>query len=596
MFSKYSIGKFLPFRIWSHLNKSNKIKFYFLLILNFLNALAEIISVASLIPFLTILTNPDKISTLPLVGEIFKKSNFTGTTSLLFLVTFAFVSSIILAMLIRVLNLWFNNRLSAEMGSFLSEKCYKNILYQSLKNHQELNSSQVLSAISTYTEYTIIVIMNMLLMITAFLISLFILVFLFTVNFKISLSIFTCLLISYLIVWLTIKKRIKFNSQYIAANTKKQFQMVQESFGAIREIILSSNQLRYLNIYKNILFPLKYKLSENRFLSAFPRYLIESVVLVSIGIISFLLSVNNANGNGVNVIVILGTFVLGLQRLLPSAQQLFYSLVAISSNSSSANNLIDLIEFHKYNSVLPKKLQSNKNFESISFKSVSYSYLKSSNLILNNLNCTIYKGEKIGLIGKTGSGKSTFADIFMGLLPASNGEVLVNNINVNEPKNVLFLNKWRSSIAHVPQDIFLIDASIAENIAFGSTFNKIDFPLLNRILDCTSLRNFVENSDNGLMTSVGERGIKLSGGQKQRIGIARALYRNPDILVLDEATSSLDFHTENEIIKTINKLNKNLTILIIAHKYSSIKKCDRIFRIDKGEIFEISHEDLLSNQ
>ena len=185
------------------------------------------------------------------------------------------------------------------------------------------------------------------------LVSLFILVFLFTVNFKISLSIFTCLLISYLIVWLTIKKRIKFNSQYIAANTKKQFQMVQESFGAIREIILSSNQLRYLNIYKNILFPLKYKLSENRFLSAFPRYLIESVVLVSIGIISFLLSVNNANGNGVNVIVILGTFVLGLQRLLPSAQQLFYSLVSIRSNSSSANNLIDLIEFHKSNFVLP---------------------------------------------------------------------------------------------------------------------------------------------------------------------------------------------------------------------------------------------------
>ena len=153
----------------------------------------------------------------------------------------------------KSLNLWFNNRLSAEMGSFLSENV-KNILYQSLKNHQELNSSQVLSAISTYTEYTIIVIMNMLLMITAFLISLFILVFLFTVNFKISLSIFTCLLISYLIVWLTIKKRIKFNSQYIAANTKKQFQMVQESFGAIMEIILSSNQFRYLNIYINILF------------------------------------------------------------------------------------------------------------------------------------------------------------------------------------------------------------------------------------------------------------------------------------------------------------------------------------------------------
>ena len=591
MRSNYDISKFLPFRIWSHLNNTNKINFYFLLILNFSSAFAEIVSVAALIPFLTILTDPNKIYSLPLVGELFNESS-KGTISLLFLVTVSFVLSIILSMLIRVLNLWFNNRVSAEMGSFLSEKCYKNILYQSLKNHQELNSSQVLSAISTYTEYTIIVIMNILLMITALLISLSILIFLFVVNFKISLSILLCLLISYLLVWFSIKKRIKFNSQYIATNTKKQFQIVQESFGAIREIILSGNQIKYLSIYKQILFPLKYRLSENRFLSAFPRYLIESVVIVSIGIISFLLSINNSSEEGENVIVLLGTLVLGLQRLLPSAQQLFYSLISIKSFSSSANNLIDLIELPSSDLPFSKEDKSKINFKSVTFNSVSYRYQKNSNLILKNLNFKIYRGEKIGLIGKTGSGKSTFADIFMGLLPVSSGELVVDNLNINDSKNILFLNRWRASIAHVPQEIFLIDASIAENIAFGISTNEIDFQFLNRILECTSLKNFVDNSSDGIMTSVGERGIKLSGGQKQRIGIARALYRKPDILVLDEATSSLDFQTENEIIQTINKLNKDLTILIIAHKYSAIKNCDRILKIEEGEILEMNYADL----
>ena len=198
----------------------------------------------------------------------------------------------------------------------------------------------------------------------------------------------------------------------------------------------------------------------------------------------------------------------------------------------------------------------------------------------------IFKGQRLGIIGKTGSGKTTISDLMMGLLKPSSGRILVDNINIHDENKPDQIINWRLSISHVPQSIFLSDSTIAENIAFGLEKKMISIPAVIEASKKAQLHDFVESKTEGYNTIIGERGIKLSGGQRQRIGIARALYKKSEILVLDEATSALDNETEVEFINSLKNLNKELTIISIAHRKSTLQNCDRIIELKKGKIIQ----------
>jgi ABC-type bacteriocin/lantibiotic exporter with double-glycine peptidase domain len=219
-----------------------------------------------------------------------------------------------------------------------------------------------------------------------------------------------------------------------------------------------------------------------------------------------------------------------------------------------------------------KQLNFNKYFK---FSKVSFSYNKDSKPIINNLSFKIYKGEKIGIVGQTGIGKSTLIDLIMGLLKPTDGKILVDDELIDQHKTKL----WQLKIAHVPQNIFLVDGSILENIVFSVNNEDIDYKMLNNSIDMSEMKNFIENLPKGYHTIVGERGIKLSGGQRQRIAIARAIYKSKRLLVFDEATSSLDDRTEKLIGNSLENLDKEITIIMVAHRLSSLKKCDRIFHL-----------------
>ena len=234
---------------------------------------------------------------------------------------------------------------------------------------------------------------------------------------------------------------------------------------------------------------------------------------------------------------------------------------------------------------IENKDQSQIIFNTLELKNINYKYPSNSSLIVKDCNLNIKRGETIGIIGKTGSGKSTIINLIMCLIKPSKGEININGININKKENEKYLIKWRKSIAHVPQFIYLSDTSIIENIAFGITLEEINFE--RAIIACKTARiyDFIHSSEKGFYTNVGERGIKLSGGQLQRIGIARALYRNSQILILDEATSALDQKTEAEVIESIKKYYKNLTLISISHRLSTLVGYDRIIKFANKKVY-----------
>jgi ATP-binding cassette subfamily B protein len=294
--------------------------------------------------------------------------------------------------------------------------------------------------------------------------------------------------------------------------------------------------------------------------------------------------------NGVSsAIPILGAFALGAQRLLPILQQAFYGWTNIRGMQPTLKLVLGLLEqpLPKGSDVEGQQIQFEK---SIRFNDISFRYASSEGLVLNQFNLEILKGGRVGFIGETGSGKSTLLDILMGLLSPVSGSLEVDGIQISEKNKI----DWQKHIAHVPQSIFLSDRSIAENIAFGVNIPEIDLIKVKEAARKAQISDVIEALPNQYDTYVGERGIRLSGGQRQRIGIARAFYKEADVIILDEATSALDSHTEEALMNAINSFDKDITVLMIAHRITTLKDCDMIVELGFGGVLKVvSYQDLI---
>ena len=286
--------------------------------------------------------------------------------------------------------------------------------------------------------------------------------------------------------------------------------------------------------------------------------------------------------NFISYLPIIGSFIYAFQRLLPLTQQIYAASANYKYKSTVIKDVVNDLEEGKNNKALYLSRQKIDFKKDISFKNISFDF-NNENKILNNLNFTISKGDIVGIYGETGSGKSTLLDIIMGLVSPTRGVINIDKFNIS-PNNFIF--NWTINFSHVPQNIFLKEASIEENIAFGLEPEDIDFDLLVKSAKVAHIYNFIKNTEKGFKTMVGERGILLSGGQRQRIAIARAIYKSRKILVLDEATSALDEITEEKILNSIVNMDKNLTIIMVTHRTSTLKKCSRIFRVIDKKIIE----------
>ena len=405
---------------------------------------------------------------------------------------------------------------------------------------------------------------------------LFILVALFIINPIISAVVFIGFGFIYLLIIFFLKDIINRNGQKTALLSAEIVREIQESVGGIRNVLMGATQDRLLNNFRDLDSELRRCQASNIAIQAYPRPVIEAMgILILIGI-SYIFTINNRLDFG--VVPILGGYAFGIQKILPLLQQSYGAIASILGTTAMVSDVLGYLNLpiqSKYSDNSNRRIIFNN---SIVFSNISFRYSHDMPWVLKNFNLTISKGDRIGIVGQTGQGKSTLLDLIMGLLNPTDGKIFVDQKIVS-----LDNQDWRNRIAHVPQSIYLADSTIAENIAFGVKLELIDYEKLALVSKQAKINDLIDSLPEGYNTRVGEVGIRLSGGQRQRIGIARALYRDATILIFDEGTSALDHLTGQLVMQSIYDLNSELTILIVSHRLSSLKQCSKIIDLSVGK-------------
>jgi ABC-type bacteriocin/lantibiotic exporter with double-glycine peptidase domain len=566
-------------RLWIHISRRRRVQFGFLLVLMILVSFAEILSIGAVLPFLGALTAPNRIFEHPAAQPFIQTLGLTSANQILLPLTIAFGLAAIVAGAMRLLQHWFSVRLSFSVGVDLSMSVYRRTLYQPYAVHIARNSSEVINGITVkVSEVIFYILMPVLILISASVTLTVISLALFNVIPMIALGAFCIFGLIYAFIIRLSRNILKTDSQHIARESTQVIKSLQEGLGGIRDVLIDGTQETFCTSYRNAEQILRRAQGNNQIISHGPRYVMEALAMLLIATLAYVLS-QKTDGIAM-AIPMLAAMALGMQRLLPALQQIYGAWSTIHGAQASLQDTLGLLDqplpdFTKQATVKPMLFRKQ-----ISLTQISFRYTPQAPWVIRNLDLIITKGSRVGFIGTTGSGKSTLIDIVMGLLQPSEGVFEIDD----QPISASNVRSWQASIAHVPQTIFLADSSIEENIAFGIPKELIDSERVMLAARQAQIADIIETWPDMYRTFVGERGVKLSGGQRQRIGIARALYKNAEVIIFDEATSALDNETERAVMQAIDGLSEDITILIIAHRLSTIKNCTKVVEISNGII------------
>lgn len=553
-------------QLYQLLSPLSRRRLWLLLVLMLLGSFSEMISLGAIVPFLTLLVSPEASANLPFVGSWLARQPHE---QIIPVVGSFFLLALLIATLMRIWLLHASNQFAQMTGYELSIKAFRTLLAQPYLWHVQHNSSYQITQLNRINELVFRSIQPVLLLITSSVLGLGILVMLFASEPLIMSLMALFVTVFYATTLLLVRRTLNANGALMNTAQVTKVRILQESLGGIRDVILDHSQAVRASGFAHVELKVRRAIILNEWIGQLPRYLIEFFGIVTI--VGLALAFNRS---GSGSIATLGLLALGSQRLLPLAQKVYESINQLRVAGAARSDVVRLL-------ALPDKLQPKPQLP-LSFKhclaleDISFRYPTSSGWVLRNLNLTIRKGERIGIVGASGSGKSTLMDLMMGLLEPTEGNLTVDG-TVLTAEN---LPAWRQRIAHVPQSIFLLDASLKENIALGVPTESIDEARLATCIAQAQLSDVVSKLPQGTDTLIGERGVLLSGGQRQRIGIARALYREADVLVMDEATSALDNQTESEVMKAIQLLGPQITIVMIAHRLASLSFCEKLFIFD----------------
>ena len=576
--------------LWRHLSSRRRRQVGLLLILMLASAFSEVVALGAVLPFLGVLSAPDRVMSQPMVANIAAAWGITSAEQLVLPLAVLFVVAALVAGAIRMLLLWANNRLAFAAGADFSIDIYRRTLYQPYHTHLSRNSSVVISSIIYKVADAIGVLLAMLTILSSAVLLLAITSTLLVIDPIVAMMAAIGFFLIYgLITWL-MRRRFQRNSEWIAWEQDQLIKALQEGLGGIRDVLLNGTQEIYCSIYRQADQRLRRAQGNNNFLGQSPRYAMEALGMVLIAAFAYGLS-QKSGGIGA-ALPLLGVLALGAQRLLPALQQGYAAWAQIAGSQASLTDVLALLD----QPLPPAALQPAPmplSFQgTIRFDKVCFRYGSDTPWVLKDLCFTVPKSARVGFVGSTGSGKSTTLDLLMGLLEPTQGQVLVDGQSIGGDRR----RAWQQTIAHVPQSIYLADTTLAENIAFGVPRDAIDLRRVRQAAHHAQIADFIENGPEGYNALVGERGVRLSGGQRQRIGIARALYKQASVLVFDEATSALDNATEQAVMDAIENLNRDLTILLIAHRLTTVRRCDTIIELGHGQVVaQGTYEQLLEH-
>ena len=548
-------------------------------------SILDIIGISLIYPYISIITEPSKFVASDVYTFINKYLSFNDINQLFTIIGLALICLFIIKAFTGI----FINRVILRFGLNQGIKLRAELLdsYQNLnyKNFTDRNTSEyIYNIFHLANQYSQTVLVSILRILSEGIVALVILIFLAVSNFLVF-GVLILILGSLMFIFDFIfkNKMIRYGSE-TNKESKNMLRTVNESMNGIKTIrILGISNFFYNNLLKASKNFSRAQLNQYT-ISQSPRYIIEAALIFFIVMI-FIVS-SSLFQEGMNMIPILSMFGIASIRLIPSINQLISCISHLRYCRDGirilTNDLIELRDFGekiKRNSTTNNRNIDIKKFESLELKNITFSYNKKSKINIDNISLKIVRGDFIGIMGPSGSGKTTLVDIILGLLNPDEGQILVNNIDTKDSNNF-----FSSKAAYLPQQAFIIDGSVKENVALGIKKNKINEKKVIISLDKAKLTSTISEMINGINTEIGENGIKLSGGQKQRIALARAFYHDREFIILDESTSALDNQIENEIINELNLLKKSMTLVMIAHRLSTLKHCDRIISIKDGKL------------
>lgn len=554
----------------------------FLLLMILIMALIDTLGVASILPFMAVLTSPDIIETNKFLNIMFQKSRIFGIENnqdfifVLGLLVFLFL---VLSLCMRAATAYFQIRFVQMREYSITKRLVEGYLNQPyswfLNRHSADIGKNILSEISGIIGSGIKPILEI---IAKSIVAISIITLLVLTNPKLAFIVGFSLGSIYIIIFYFIKNYLNKIGKKRFISNELRFKAIVEAFGAAKEVKLGRLEEIYVKRYSDPAYIYAKSQSSVFILSQFPRFILEAVAFG--GVLLLILYMMRQSGNFNSVLPILSLYVFAGYRLMPALQQIYSAFTQVTFVGPALDKLYEdikslkTIDKNKNNTILP----FNKE---VSLKDVNYNYPNASRTSLKNINLNIPINSKVGLVGTTGSGKTTTVDIILGLLEPQKGTLEVDGQIITKDN----ISSWQKYIGYVPQHIYLADETISSNIAFGVHPDHISMKAIEKASKIANLHEFVINElPKKYETTIGERGVRLSGGQRQRIGIARALYHNPHLLILDEATSALDNQTEKAVMDAVNNLKNDLTIIMIAHRLGTVKNCDKIFMLDKGQL------------
>ena len=570
---------------FSLLTPTQRKGFYLLQVLVIIMTFAEIVSIVSIVPFMTIVGDPSVLEKDNLLSILFLKSNIDDPYEFIFYLGFICLATLAIATLISMFITWRLTMFANKVGVEIGDRLYTYYLNQDWLFHTIGNSSNLTKKIANEsTRLTSEILVPLMLMNSRIVLTFFIVFLMFLHDPFVLMIILLVFSLSYIILFKFIRQRLVINGKNISNMFLERFKLMSEGFGGIKEVLLLGRSNYFKERFNKAGNILSHSLGTNRAMEKTPRYFMEWLGFTII-IVLVLYLLKTSQGNLGIILPVLSAYALAGMKLLPALQQIYHSIAQVKGNISAYETIQEDLK-NSNATETSQKVETNQQVWSkhneINLKNITFNYPDKANPAIENISLTIKPNTTVGFVGTTGSGKSTLIDIILGLIKPKQGEIAIDGTPLTK-KN---LRMWQNKIGFVPQTIFLTEDTIAENITFGIPQDLIDYVQIKKVLKLAHLEEWVSQLEKGVYTKVGERGVQVSGGQKQRIGIARALYNEADVLVFDEATSALDGITEKNIMNAINKFTGQKTLIIIAHRMKTVEKCNQIFMMENGRVVD----------